>query len=97
MILENQCIPSRYAGNGYGQFLDIDPNDPESRKPVKASSAFKLKIRVSKVPKEVEDSEDDDPEDPDKNRKKKMIFICLVYVATLSFIALEYFLFCKTN
>jgi len=97
MILENQCISSRYAGNGYGQFLDIDINDPESRNPVNASSAFKIKIRVSKGQKEAEGPEDDDPEDPDKNRKKKMMFICLVYVAALSFIALEYFLFCKTN
>lgn len=94
MILENQYIPSSYSGNGYGHFLDIDPVNPDSRNPVKASSSLKIKIRASKVTKEVED---EDPEDPDKNRKKKMIFICLVYVATLSFIALEYFLFCKTN
>jgi hypothetical protein len=88
------CIPSRHIGNGYGHFLDIDTNEQAPYNPGRRASdrrrSDKLKINIPKTP---EMSEDESSEDPNKNIRKKMLFIGFVYVASISFIALEYYIF----
>ena len=85
------CIPSRYIGNGYGHFLDIDANEPVYYNPGRRGSD-KLKINIPKTP---ENSDHESPGDLNKNIRKKNLFIVLSYVAAISFIALEYYMFYK--
>ena len=98
------CIPSRHIGNGYGHFLDIDANEPvyynlgrrgsdrreSDRRESDRRESEKLKINIPKTP---ENSDDESSKDPNKNIRKKMLFIGFVYVASISFIALEYYIF----
>jgi hypothetical protein len=90
------CIPSRHIGNGYGHFLDIDANEPVyynlGRRESDRRGSEKLKINIPKTP---ENSDDETSEDPNKNNRRKIVFIGFVYVAAISFIALEYYMFYK--
>ena len=90
------CIPSRHIGNGYGHFLDIDTNEPAPYNPVRRTSDRrsydKLKINIPKTP---ENSDDESPGDLNKNNRKKMLFIGLTYVAAISFIAIECYVYYK--
>jgi len=85
------CILSRHIGNGYGHFLDIDANEPVYYNLGRRGSE-KLKINIPKTP---ENSDDETSEDPNKNNRRKIVFIGLSYVAAISFIALEYYMFYK--
>lgn len=91
MIPANQYIPSRYLENGYGHYLEIDQNISASSNRTKIKP-LKIKIRIPKIIEKPDDS-DDDPEDPDKSYRKKLIFLGFVYIATVSLIVIEYFIF----
>jgi len=92
MIPANQYIPSRYVGNGYGHYTEIDQNISASSNRTKIKP-LRIKVRIPKIPKKPDDSDGDDPEDPDKNYRKKLMFLGFVYIATVSFILIEYFMF----
>jgi hypothetical protein len=95
------CIPSRHIGNGYGHFLDIDTNEPAPYNPGRRASDRrgydKLKINIQKTPENSDDETPKDPSEPDKNNRRKILFIGVIYFATISFIALEYYMFYKAR
>lgn len=84
------CMSSSHIGNGYGHFLDIDAAAPE---PYTFEEFRKDKIRI-RIPKTPENSDDENENsEPDKGANKKAILIGIIYIAAVSFIAIEYFMF----
>jgi len=83
------CMTSKMIGNGYGHFLDLDNMESNTYKPCK-KPVNKIKIRL---PKKLHTSSDENSGDLDKNHRKKMMFIGVLYIATVSLVVIEYFVF----
>ena len=54
-----------------------------------------MKIAIPKTPENSDDESSEDPNEPDKNNRKKMLFVGLTYVAAISFIAIECYVYYK--